>query len=147
MGDPADLITSPTSVYLVIVNTTQSLSPPVGVDPRPVMERAGHGAWTVAGSRCARCARAVAYRWARCPGCAGELVPENFGDTGTVWSRTVVNIAVGAHVPPYEIAYVDLDDGPRVLAHVTGNPVAIGAAVRLVEPSADGDLSVEAVHR
>lgn len=138
------MITRLTYVYRVTVNTSVSPTGTPGTDPRPVMEQAD-GIWTVSGSRCGQCRRAIAYHWPHCPGCAGNVNPERFGDTGTVWSRTVVNIAVGTHVPPYEIAYVDLDHGPRVLAHVTGAPVAIGQAVRLLAPSAEGDLQVEAV--
>jgi hypothetical protein len=64
-----------------------------------------------------------------------------------VWSSTVVRVPVAGHLPPYSLAYVDLDDGPRVLAHLVGDdsdaPARIGAAVRLVGASSEGDLQVE----
>jgi uncharacterized OB-fold protein len=45
------------------------------------------------------------------------------------------------------MAYVDLDDGPRVLAHVAGpaERVAVGARVRLLPPGEQGDVMVEEV--
>lgn len=127
------------------VNTTDQTRP--GVDPRPVVKHGDDSIWTVSGSRCTRCARAIAYRWPRCPGCAGEVHPEEFAGTGVVWSRTTINIAVGDHVPPYTVAYVDLDNGPRILAHVAGGNVDVGARVRLVGPTPGGDPRVEEVRR
>lgn len=69
-----------------------------------------------------------------------------FGPSGTVWSSTVVRIPVQDRQPPYVVAYVDIDDGPRVLAGVAAlTDMAAprpGSRVRLVEPTG-GDLMVE----
>lgn len=123
------------------------MSEATSVDPRPRVERSDDGYWYVAGVRCRSCGRAVAYRWPRCPVCAGPIDPAVFGTTGTVWSSTVVRIPVSDRNPPYALAYVDLAEGPRVLAHVTGEPtdtpVAVGSTARVIAPSADGDLRVE----
>ncbi|TCK26962.1 Zn-ribbon domain-containing OB-fold protein [Pseudonocardia endophytica] len=122
------------------------MSSPIGVDPRPEVRRTADGDWVVVGRRCRACGVTVAYSWPRCPACGSEVESAFFGPPGTVWSSTVVRIAVPGHVPPYSLAYVDLDDGPRVLAHVAGGsrdePVSIGGRVRLTEPSRDGDLQV-----
>ena len=69
------------------------------------------------------------------------MTEAEFGPDGTVWSATVVRIPVPGRMPPYALAYVDLDDGPRVLAHAD-DAVPIGARVRLKE-STDGDVRVE----
>jgi uncharacterized OB-fold protein len=50
--------------------------------------------------------------------------------------------------PPYVLAYVDLDDGPRVLAHVSdpaelAQRVAVGTRVVLTESTVQGDVQVE----
>lgn len=119
---------------------------PTGADPRPEIHRTAEGDWVVVGRRCGTCAEPVAYAWPRCPACGSEVAPARFGPRGTVWSSTVVRIAVPGHTPPYALAYVDLDDGPRVLAHVAGDePAPIGGEAWLIGASDDGDLQVEVV--
>lgn len=95
----------------------------------------------------------AAFTWPRCPDCGGEVIAAQFGPEGTVWSATVVRIPVPGRTPPYTLVYVDLDDGPRVLAHLDDQPLGmsrltvapppIGARVRLLESAPDGDLRVE----
>lgn len=122
------------------------MSSPTGSDPRPEIHRTAEGDWVVAGRRCRTCAEPVAYAWPRCPACGAEVEPASFGPRGTVWSSTVVRIAVPGHTPPYALAYVDLEDGPRVLARTAGDePAPIDAGVRLVGVSDEGDLQVEVV--
>ncbi|OLL75059.1 hypothetical protein Ae168Ps1_3460c [Pseudonocardia sp. Ae168_Ps1] len=55
-----------------------------------------------------------------------------------------MRIPVPGRTPPFALAYVDLDDGPRILAHVPG-PAAppVGGRARLVAPTGSGDLAVE----
>ena len=69
-----------------------------------------------------------------------------FGPGGTVWSSTVVRIPVAGREPPVALAYVDLDDGPRVLVHAPLAPdaPAVGSRVVLVAPTAAGDPAVGA---
>ncbi|WP_214405036.1 Zn-ribbon domain-containing OB-fold protein [Pseudonocardia lacus] len=119
----------------------------IGADPRPRTRRSPDGRWRVAGLRCRACAEVAAYTWPVCPRCRGPVEPADFGPTGTVWSSTVVRIPVPGRTPPYALAYVDLDDGPRVLAHVVdaAEPATIGGRVRLTAPTADGDPRVEAL--
>lgn len=123
------------------------MSSPTGRDPRPEIRRAAHGDWVVVGRRCRTCVEPTAYPWPRCPSCSAEVEPADFGPRGTVWSSTVVRIAVPGHTPPYSLAYVDLEDGPRVLAHVAGErePAPIGSRVRLCGASDEGDLQVEVI--
>lgn len=70
----------------------------------------------VAGVRCVSCRRAIAPATPRCPACGADVTAERFAPTGVVWASTVIHIPVGERRPPYGLAYVDLDDGPRVLA-------------------------------
>ena len=98
----------------------------------------------VAGVRCTSCGHVVAFERVRCPQCAGAVVETEFGPAGTVWASTVVRVPVPGRTPPYALAYVDLDDGPRVLAHVAGatEPPPVGGRVRLDGQTRDGDLQV-----
>jgi uncharacterized OB-fold protein len=73
---------------------------------------------------------------------------ERFGPAGTVFASTVVRIRVGDRVPPYALAYVDLDDGPRILAHVSdepgqATPPDVGEHVLLCGVTSTGDPMVE----
>ena len=115
-------------------------------DPRPMVVDNGADVF-VLGSRCSNCHHPVAVTMPYCPKCEGELVPARFGPLGRVWSSTVVRIPVGDRVPPYVLAYIDLDDGPRVLAHAEGSaPLEVGSQTRVAGRSAEGDLDVTPVN-
>jgi uncharacterized protein len=115
-------------------------------DPRPVF---ADGA--VAGLRCTACRYPVAQQgilW--CPACYGAVEPARFAPTGAAWSSTVVQIPVGTRRPPFGLAYLDLDDGPRVLVHLDDGPrvlvhlaspeiLPLGARLRITGLD-DGDL-------
>lgn len=117
--------------------------PDPALDPRPRIAPAD-GGFVLEGVRCTACGHAQAFARPRCPLCAGDVRQAWFGPGGTVWSSTVVRVRVPGRVPPYGLAYVDLDDGPRVLAHVPGDqPAQIGARVRLEGPTEQGDVQVE----
>ena len=103
-------------------------------DPRPHLVDG-----LVAGWRCTACNHAVAQESPWCPACSAPgLEPASFGPGGTVWSGTVVHLPVGQWEPPFGLAYVDLDDGPRVLAHTT-EPQALAPGTRVRLAPAGGD--------
>jgi uncharacterized OB-fold protein len=79
-----------------------------------------------------------------CPDCRGELVESDLGPDGTVWSSTIVHLDMEGLSAPYGLAYIDLDQGPRFLAH-TGKrpqPLAVGSRVRISGLNARGDIEV-----
>lgn len=57
-----------------------------------------------------------------------------------------MRVPVPGRTPPYGLAYVDLDEGPRVLAHVDSDGDAErlppGTCVRVCGTTADGDVLV-----
>lgn len=111
-------------------------------DPRP---RLTTGAGTIAGRACTNCDLRTLSGADRCPSCRHPLTSTVFGPGGIVWSSTVVRVPIPGRTPPYTLAYVDLDDGPRVLCHVDGltDRPPVGQRVRLSGTTADGDLMVE----
>lgn len=115
-------------------------------DPRPqVLDIDSHG-YVVTGVRCQSCGHSMLVRAPRCSRClSADLTGASFGPCGSVWSSTVVRIPVPGRTPPYSLAYVDIDDGPRVLAHVarTLDRVPVGTRVRLTAMSDIGDLAME----
>jgi uncharacterized OB-fold protein len=86
--------------------------------------------------RCADCGRLVWYPRARCPHCMSpSLTWEQLSGRGTVHSYTVNRRGHGEYADrgPFVVAYVELAEGPRVLAHLAVAPedARIGAPVRL----------------
>ena len=108
-------------------------------DPRPVVE-----GQQVLGARCASCGYSTAPAAPWCPACQSrDQQRAVFGPLGTVWSSTLVQIPVGRWKPPYALAYVDLDDGPRVLAHLAAPAMLkAGTRVRITGADEGGDLIV-----
>lgn len=87
--------------------------------------------------RCTDCGRLVWYPRARCPHCMSSALDwEALSGRGTVHSYTVNRRGHGEYADrgPFVIAYVELAEGPRVLAHLAVAPddARIGAPVRLV---------------
>ena len=118
------------------------MAPPLP-DPRPRVTSSDAGPH-LEGHRCTACSYPVAFPRPACPACGDVLEPALLGPQGRVWSFTTVHIPVPGREPPYRLAYVDLDDGPRVLAHVRGpESLAAGDRVRLLNPTDDGDVCVE----
>jgi hypothetical protein len=58
---------------------------------------------------------------------------------------TTIHVDSGESRAPYTLAYIDLDDGPRLLTVVSAGPAHIGARVRLTPSSDRGDPQVEVV--
>lgn len=94
--------------------------------------------------RCDRCGNVVWYPRHHCPACgSGEVTWFDASGKGTVYSFTVVRRSQGdwSAAVPYVLAYVELDEGPRVLTNVVGadpGGVAIGARVEAVVETAGG---------
>jgi uncharacterized protein len=93
-------------------------------DPRPEIAHEPDGD-RVAGSSCQACGYRLAIKLEHCPVCREPLSPAVFGPGGRVWAITSVHISVQERPTPYVLAYVDLDDGPRILAHVQTDPAAV----------------------
>lgn len=89
-------------------------------------------------ARCDECATVIWYPKTYCPGCGGLSVSwTDASGRGTVYSFSVVHRAGGAFrdAVPFVVAYVELEEGPRVLTNIVGcdpDTVSIGQAVRVV---------------
>ena len=127
-------------------STKPAKSPPLPADPRPEFVKKGDR-YLLLGGRCRSCGLASTYVPPICPcGQAGQVEPSEFGPAGTVFSSTVLHIPVPERPPPTCLAYVDVDDGPRILAHVhlgAGPQPMPGDRVSLDGKNALGDLLVK----
>lgn len=109
-------------------------------DPRPEVRGC-----QVLGSVCGSCGWASAWRRARCERCLGTSAVESFGPGGIVWSSATVHLRVGHRSPPFTLAYVDLDHGPRVLVRIRPDvELKGGVRVRIIG-SDEGDIVVSPV--
>ena len=120
------------------VKATQH-STPAPPDPRPRLLLGPPVA--VAGVRCSRCSFPSLEDLERCPVCGADALQTSFGSLGTVFAATIFRIPVGNHPGPIALAYVDLDDGPRLLAHGddTGEALRPGEQVVVTGLGPQGD--------
>jgi uncharacterized OB-fold protein len=76
-----------------------------------------------------------------CMVCRGEVAEDVFSNDGEVWASTCLRVRVPGHEPPFAVAYLVLDGGPRILVHTPGDqPLPTGSRARVVEVTAGGDL-------
>ncbi len=99
--------------------------------------------------KCADCGEYHHYPRSHCPFCFSDETEwtEASGD-GTVYTYTVThqNAAPYDEATPYVLAYVELDDGPRVMTNVVGvepEDVSVGQEVTVVfDETDDGEYAL-----
>ena len=95
--------------------------------------------WEAAGrfelilQRCGDCGHWQFYPRPFCLECQSDNVGwQPAAGTGTVYSQTTVNIQIAPEFnPPYIVAVVELDEGPRMTANIINGETAIGDRVRI----------------
>jgi uncharacterized OB-fold protein len=74
--------------------------------------------------QCADCGTVVFYPRAHCTGCVGgNLQWKTASGKGTIYTFSVVRKAEHPYfrtLVPYAVAWIDLDEGPRILSNVVG---------------------------
>ena len=90
--------------------------------------------------RCASCGASQLYPRPFCLACEGrDLGWAEAKGTGTIYSLTTVRLPVVDDLkPPYLLALVDLDEGPRLLTNIVSESAAIGDRVSLDWRERDG---------
>jgi len=90
--------------------------------------------------QCKQCDEVVFYPRRHCPGCTGgELIWKVSSGKGTVYTYSVVRQSYHPFFRnrvPYAVAWIDLEEGPRILSNVVGgadplSDVSIGMAVQV----------------
>lgn len=105
----------------------------------PLRLRRGDDHLVVIGRTCPEGHYVTAFRDFTCPDCGARLVDGSYGPRGVVWSYTTITTPAPGRTPPFMLAYVDLESGPRILADVpTGlwDSLEVGDRVLLVERDA-----------
>ncbi|MBM3369515.1 MAG: Zn-ribbon domain-containing OB-fold protein [Betaproteobacteria bacterium] len=111
--------------------------------PRILGDQAGF--WEAAKSgrflikRCKDCGKAHWFPRALCPFCMGETDWEEASGRGEIYTYSITRKALPQ---PFVIAYVTLDEGPRMMTHIVDcdpESVRIGQRVKLVFKPTEGD--------
>jgi uncharacterized OB-fold protein len=89
---------------------------------------------------CPSCGKHQFYPRPFCLSCEGTAMEwVEAAGTGTIYSVTIVRIPVVDELkPPYFLALVDLDEGPRLLTNIDGDSARIGDRVTIAWRSRDG---------
>jgi uncharacterized OB-fold protein len=118
-------------------------APTVSPEARPFWEAAGQGRLLL--QRCCDCVATIWYPRGVCPECGSTRLEWYEGSgRGTVYSYTVNRRGMGEYrdAAPYVLAYVELEEGPRVLTNVVDcdpESVRVGDAVTAVfDAAGDG---------
>lgn len=88
--------------------------------------------------RCAACDLVIWFPRARCPQCwTTDLSHFDASGLGTVYSHTVIRKVANEYkdAAPFVVAYVELDEGPRVLTNIVEcdvDEVKVGMRVQVV---------------
>lgn len=93
--------------------------PTVTVETQPYFDAAADGRLVL--PKCTSCGELVWYPRAFCPFCASNEVEwVSASGRGSVYSYTVSYRGEGAYreAAPYVLAYVELDEGPRLLTNI-----------------------------
>jgi uncharacterized OB-fold protein len=89
------------------------------------------------GSRCTVCGHLSCPPEAFCPAGHGRSTVETtLAGRGTVYTSTVVHVPHAEYGAPYQVAYVDLEEGPRLFGQVIPPQPPL-------EPDAEVDISLE----
>lgn len=105
-------------------------------DSEPFWTATADGRFTL--QRCTACDTVIWWPRAICPACSSfDLERFDASGRGSVYSHTVVHRSIGRwnKVTPYVLAYVELEEGPRVMTNVVDcDPatIGIGTAVEVV---------------
>jgi uncharacterized protein len=104
----------------------------------PFWEAAARGELLI--QRCADCGHSQFYPRPFCLACQSDNVAwTQAAGTGAVYSQTTVHIQVLPELPPpYTVAIVELDEGPRLTANIVNGETRIGERVRVAWRQRDG---------
>tara|TARA_Y100000994_G_C15405472_1_gene323557 strand:+ start:165 stop:587 length:423 start_codon:yes stop_codon:yes gene_type:complete len=74
--------------------------------------------------QCDHCEKVVFYPISHCTGCMeGTLQIKKASGNGTIYTFSIIRQSYHPffrNLVPYAVAWVDLDEGPRILANITG---------------------------
>lgn len=123
--------------------STRAGSAPAGLPtPEPIVHPDSAAFWAATAEgrlllqRCSSCDAVIWYPRALCPECGSQDISSfQASGRGTVytWTRTFKGMFDYAGADPYVLAYVELEEGPRVMTNIVDtDDVHIGQQVQAV---------------
>jgi uncharacterized OB-fold protein len=118
------------------MSTLPAPTPRVNAETKPFWQATAEGRLSL--PHCNACGFVIWYPRARCPECHSTDVRwQDASGGGTIYSFSITRKGQGAYreAGPYVLAYVELDEGPRVLTNIVDcDPEAleVGQRVRVV---------------
>ena len=103
-------------------------------DSAPFWAATAEGRFTL--QRCGECATVIWWPRSLCPECSSfDLAWFDASGEGSVYSYTIVHQSQGRRwneVTPYVLAYVELDEGPRIMTNIVDcDPAAVAVDTRV----------------
>ena len=114
--------------------------PVVNVETKPYWDAANSGKLLV--KKCVACGEHHFYPRALCPFCFGETEWVEAKGTGEIYSFSVMRRAE----PPYAIAWVALDEGPKIMTNIVNadfDAIRIGQRVKATFVAAENGQKVQ----
>ena len=109
-------------------------APKTNEDSAPFWAATGEGRFTL--QRCTACDTVIWWPRAVCPECSSfDLAWFDASGRGKVYSYTIVRRSQGKwnDVTPYVLAYVELEEGPRVMTNIVdGDPEAVAVDSKVI---------------
>ena len=121
-------------------------APVVNPETKPFWDATTEGRLLL--TRCTDCRAVIWYPRTICPECwSADTEWFQASGRGTVYSYTVNHKGEGPYrdAGPYVLAYVELDEGPRVMTNVITDDLAaveVGSAVEVVFSPTDGEAAL-----
>jgi uncharacterized OB-fold protein len=122
-------------------------TPAINPETKPFWDAAATGRLVL--RRCTDCQSVIWYPRAICPDCwSGNTEWFDASGRGSIYSYTVNNKGEGPYrdAGPYVLAYVELDEGPRIMTNILTDDFAALEIGRRVEvtfsPTADGEAAL-----
>lgn len=131
-------------------------TPDVNPETEPFWEATADGQLLI--QQCGECDRVYYYPRSRCPDCGADTTEwVEASGRGEIYSYTITRGGVGnpyAGATPFVLAYVELEEGPRMLTNVVGvdlddgnDPLSVGRTVEVVFDDTDDEENEYALPR
>jgi uncharacterized protein len=138
--EPAASLSRPLPLWCLAVTDKPNYSNLGAADPttEPFWQACAEGRLIV--QRCTACGAHQFYPRPFCLACESTTLGwVECQGTGTIYSLTTMRLPVDPQLPPpYLLALVDLDEGPRLLTNIEAETAAIGDRVRVAWRQRDG---------